>query len=222
MHVALDINPRAFLSPPRGFAVAAGQAGAQAPASGAPGKAPELADDAHGSSMAKHARASWICVQHRADDGARVRIALRRKGFTVHWPRVVIRIPRRDDVLRPLFPGYLFARPDACPWQTALEARNVIRVLGVRETGAPRLVPDSYVAELIDMAGGIDGVIPAREDLVASWRPGVTMLRITSGPWQGLSGLLWSDRGRDRVQVLLHVLGVERPVSVPRTAVREA
>jgi len=222
MHSVLDTAPLALVTKPREIAVAAGKAGAQALVSGATTNAPEHQDDASGASTANSCRASWICIQHRADDGARVRIGLRRKGFLVHWPRVVSRRPRRDDVLRPLFPGYLFARPDACPWQAALEVKSVIRVLGVRESGAPRTVPDSYVDELIEMAGGIDGVIPAREDVVAAWRPGVTVLRITSGPWQGLSGLLWSERGRERVEVLLRVLGMERPVSVPRSMVREA
>lgn len=166
------------------------------------------------------AKLSWICIQHRADDGPRVRLALRREGFEVHWPRIVVRIVRRDDTLKPLFPGYLFARPDSCAWQIAMTVPNVIRVLGVRERGDPIQVPDAYVQDLIARAGAIDAAIPAAEDVVAAWRPGVTVLRITAGPWSGLSGLLYHDRGRERVDVLLQVLGVARPVSIRRDHVQ--
>jgi len=165
--------------------------------------------------------ASWVCVQHRADCGSRVRTYLWRNGIVVHWPRFVERIARRDDVLRPLFPGYMFAKPGNISWQHILDVPNVIRVLGVKETGEPYWVPDAYVDNLIEMAGGIDSSIPPLEDVVSSWRPGKTTVRITDGPWRGLSGLLWEDRGKDRVKVLLCVLGAARPVSVPRSSVVE-
>ncbi len=163
--------------------------------------------------------ARWVVVRHRADDGGNVRFNVRRAGFDVHWPRLWERRPRRDDVARPLFGGYMFARLDAGQsWGPILRVRNVLGVLSGGD-GAPIPVPDGTVEKLIERAGGaIDGIINTLPDAThARMMPG-TRLAVLSGPFTELEAVLTKDAGA-RVQVLLQILGGDRIVQLPRDAV---
>jgi hypothetical protein len=159
--------------------------------------------------------APWLCVEHRADSGAHVRLDLRRLGYEVHWPRETVRIRGRDDVLRPYFPGYLFALPAAinCSWHAVKErAQHVVQILGLREHGRPAHPPAGFVLGLIDLAGGaIDGVIPAPEDAIAALRPGDPVK--VRGAYDGVDLVFHAERGK-RIELMLTILGVPRVVSV--------
>lgn len=182
---------------------------------------PETAQAVPGRS---HAR-PWFCIQHRADAGFRVRLDLRREGCEVHWPRTVERPPGRDDVLRPLFPGYLFARPPAgLPLASLRDLPNVHGPVGV---GRCPTQCDRLVASLIARAGGaIDGVIDETPDgraeaILRRFKPD-DAVDVTLPLWGRLRGLMRSDKGGARVQVLLEFLGGARLVSVPRDQVSGA
>jgi transcription antitermination factor NusG len=160
--------------------------------------------------------APWICVEHRADAGARVRLDLRRLGFEVHWPREVVRVRGRDDVLRPFFPGYLFALPAAtnASWHAVRERGQMgVFIVGTRETARPAHPPAGFVLGMIQQAGGaLDGVIPAAEDAIAALRPG-DPVTLRGGAFEGADAVFRADRGK-RVRVLLTILGVEREVEM--------
>lgn len=165
------------------------------------------------------ARRVWIVIHHRADDGARVRAGIRDTGWTVFWPRMIIRAPKRDDVLKPWFPGYMFAtRPPGGPTYGAImRLPNVVTVLGVRECGSPSPAPAAMVEALIARAGGIDpGLIDMTPDRTIP--PGAPV-RITTGPLAGFHGLYHSDAGQDRVRVLLTLMGRDVLHTAPRDAV---
>lgn len=159
--------------------------------------------------------APWLCIEHRADSGARVRLELRRLGFEVHWPREVQRIRGRDDVLRPYFPGYLFALPAAtnAAWHDIHERRQLgLFIVGLREHGRPAHPPAGFVLALIERAGGaIDGVIPAMEDAIAEMRPG-DPVRVLDA-YEGADLVFHAERGK-RIELMLTILGVPRVVSV--------
>lgn len=158
-------------------------------------------------SLREPAQRLWIVIHHRADDGARVRAGIRDAGWVVFWPRMIIRVPKRDDQLKPWFPGYMFAaRPlGAGSYGAILRVQNVVTILGVREFGSPTPAPTAMVEALISQAGGIDpGFIDMTPDRTIA--PGASV-RITSGPLAGFQGLYHSDAGADRVKVLLTMMG---------------
>lgn len=172
---------------------------------------------------------TWYCVQHRAGFGAQTKCALRRAGFEVHWPREVIRPFRRDDVLRPLFPGYLFAQVAAGRrWGAILSVSYVLGIVGIRDRGTPCVVPDKIVEALIACAGAIDLAIDNTpeakmeralgHDVSSDLMPG-GRVRILAPGFEGLEGVLCEDRGDERVRVLLEILGGSREVAVPRSMV---
>lgn len=172
-----------------------------------------------GSRSATH----WLCVQHHSGFGPQVRFGLRAAGFEVHWPRFVDRIPRKDDVLRPLFPGYMFAGFEPGQrWNEILQVARVVGLVGMREFGRPTSVPQRIVERLISRAGAIDLPIdetPEARSLRSRQRIDSGKVRICDGPFEGFEGLLRQDNGEARVRVLLEILGAEREVAISRSMV---
>ncbi|MBS7810524.1 transcription termination/antitermination NusG family protein [Roseococcus pinisoli] len=176
--------------------------------------------------------ARWYCIQHRPMEGARARLAIRREGFDVHWPRVIVRGFRRDDVLEPLFPGYLFVLFDVRRggWGAIRKKGNhVDAILGVRELGAPIPMPVGVVEGLIDRArGAIGGAIdgtgdPEGEGALAErpiiLEPGAPISFLDKALF-AQPALLKADRGGERVKVLMTFFGQEQEVSVQRRALQ--
>lgn len=169
--------------------------------------------------------APWLIIHHRPMEGARARIGLRRLGFDVHWPREVVRTRWHDDVLKPYLPGYMFAlmeRGRASWSDLPMKVPQVLSVVGVREFGKPAHPPRGFVRGLIARCGdAIDGIIPAREDVeverIARCYQQGDVVRISAGPMEGLEAVVSADRG-DRVVVMLRLLGIERPVALPKGA----
>lgn len=169
--------------------------------------------------------ATWYVVVHRANDGPRVRHRIRSlelpdgAAFDVHWPRFIERRPKKDDVIRPLYPGYLFARvPTRASWGAIVrDVPNVFRLLS-DDRGQPIPVPDALVQRHIDRAGGaMDGLIDETPESVARYRA-KQPLGVVSGPFEGWGGVCHLDDG-ERVKMFLEMLGGPRLVTLPRDAV---
>lgn len=222
--MALDDMAEDRASVAREHEIAAGQAGARLLSAGSAGPASHRSQPGSVLPQWQNPAASWIVIHHRADDGARVRLGVRRMGFEVHWPRRIHRQPRRDDIIRPVFPGYLFALPErpSASWHLVKEkVANVVGVVGVRETGAPVHPPRGFVRRLIiDAGGAIDGVIAPDEDreLLGPTFDEGEEVQLTGTAFAGLRAVYRAEAD-DRVEVLLQVLGVLRAVKVPRGVV---
>lgn len=109
-------------------------------------------------------------------------------------------------MLRPLFPRYLFVAldPDRDPWQAVRGTIGVSALVMAGERPCP--VPAGVVEALaaaVDGAGGFD----FRKRLV----PG-TQVRFLTGPFADRLGRLVTMDDRERVGVLLEILGGERLV----------
>jgi transcriptional antiterminator RfaH len=186
--------------------------------------APAAPDEAQAPPVRKHSE-RWYVILHKPFEGFRARNAIRRLGFEAHWPRIIDRKPRRNDVILPLFPCYLFARFDVTKggWGAIADAAAVTAIIGVREFGAPTGMPVGAVERLIAQAGAIDLPIDPTGDLDEVLPPlkegsDVELLDVR---FMGAKGLLKESRGGERVKVLLNILGAERLVEVPRELVRK-
>ena len=115
----------------------------------------------------------------------------------------------------PLFPRYGFVRFDIneMAWGRITEADGVIDV--VRSNAVPRCVPDARIDELrlaINM-GLLDRTVPPKVGV---------QVESTEGPLTGFIGKILRARAGDRVDVLFNILGAERVVTTPLSALREA
>lgn len=166
---------------------------------------------------------SWYVVytQPRSED--RAAWHLQNQGFNCFLPRFLktrSHARKKDTVLEPLFPRYLFVKFDAdiSRWRSINGSRGVVSLLtdGVR----PLPVPDSFVERLRTECDetGITSL-----DRIGVFAKG-SCVRVTSGPFVGQVGEVADvlDKGIDRVRVLLRLLGVETCMQVPAHALETA
>ncbi len=165
----------------------------------------------------------WYVVhtQPRAEEKACWHLA--NQGFECFLPRVagIKRHARRvRPVLAPLFPRYLFARfdLDATRWRAINGTRGVV---GLLTSGAhPLAVPPGAVESLL-VKSDSRGTVPLAA--IGVFTKGHNV-RIKSGTFAGQTGLITEilPEGRDRVRILLTLLGAQTELQVPSYAVEAA
>lgn len=132
---------------------------------------------------------------------------LERQDFIAYCPMIRRRCSharRVSDVLRPMFPGYVFVKVGLQRW------RPLSSTIGVRSVvccgDGPALIDDGFVQSL--RAREIDGVISKPE---APFQVG-QQVKLAGGAFDGLVATIIDMHERDRLTVLMDLLN--RPVKV--------
>jgi transcriptional antiterminator RfaH len=156
----------------------------------------------------------WAAAQLQAQRTGIAQVCLRQAGYEIYVPR--LREPRtahgRKVTRTPLlFPGYLFVWIEL-QWHAARWSPGVVRL--VMNGAGPAAVPEGVIADLKgrETGGLIDLPQPPK------FRTG-DRLRVTSGPFAGHVGLYAGMRPRERVEVLLAILGGSQRVTLAVDAV---
>ncbi len=130
---------------------------------------------------------------------------LARQGFEAYCPSVAITKRRKSQlvsVIEPYFPRYIFLNFDleSDNWAPLRSTRGVASL--VKFGGEPQQVPDSLIAALQENENSdhLQMVTPK------TWVQGDSV-EIEQGPFAGYRCLFESERGADRVAVLLNVVG---------------
>ncbi len=159
----------------------------------------------------------WFVAHTQARGEERAAGNLERQGFTVFVPRYRRRrrhARRVDTVRAALFPGYVFISFDA----DRTRWRSINGTFGVRHLVCQGNRP-------VPLADGIVEEIKAREDEDGLVRLDPTpfakgqRLRIVDGPFYDTAGLFAELADRERVVILLNLLGRQLRVPVPLHAV---
>ena len=156
---------------------------------------------------------AWLCLQAQPKHEHIAAGHLRRmEEVEVFLPRIRFKRATRQGavwVTEALFPGYLFARFD---WQVS--RRQVEYASGVRDIvhfgDYMPAIPDVVIGELREIFGATE-----LRTLSGELIPG-DCVQITEGALRGLRGVV--DRimpGRERVAVLMELLGRETAVELP-------
>lgn len=140
-----------------------------------------------------------------------------RQDFDIYCPRELKRIRharRVQDVLRPLFPGYIFAKvaPDLTMWRPILSTYGV-RAL-VRFGDRPAFLDHGFVAGL--RAREVDGVISKP---TSPYRVGQEV-RLSGGPFDGLIATIIEMGDKDRLVLLTSLLNQNVRLKVTSANVR--
>jgi transcriptional antiterminator RfaH len=144
---------------------------------------------------------------------------LRLNGFEVYVPRVkekrLLR-GRKVSVAVALFQGYGFVRIEQ-QFHVVRKTPGVIDL--VMNLERPAKVPDEEIDKLRARERHGVVVLPPKPPPLPDFAPG-DRLRVRVGPFVGFSGIYQGQAPRDRVLVLLAMLGGQRAVELPRDGVR--
>ena len=149
---------------------------------------------------------SWYAVLTRPQAESTALANLLRQGYEAYLPQCRVQVSharRREIVLRPLFPRYLFAGLDQAvqPWRPI---RSTLGVAGLVQFGdEPASVPENIIRSLREReeAGAFDRISPHQSLRVGD------LVQVTEGAFEDMVGRLVELRDQDRVIVLLDFLG---------------
>lgn len=184
---------------------------------------------------------AWFVIQTRAGQERAVSRAVEKLEIEVFYPTFKRSISvgrRREDVIRPLFPLYLFAAFEIAErevWGEILRTVNVQTILGVgrfsvtpgarpeeyaRHTQTPPIPVPDYVITALKQAAILGGGHIPIMDMQSEPLPRLVprqVVRVIEGPFDGFRGLVDQDQKR-RVWVLLDIMGKQRRTLIPREA----
>ena len=159
----------------------------------------------------------WYVAQTQVHAEERARANLERQGFHTYLPsyRRERRHARRREVVRaPLFPGYVFVQLDldSAPWR-AINGTLGINYL-ICHGEHPAALPEGTVENLAARENEEGLIVPQPQ----AFQKGET-LRIVSGALADCWGLFDKMADRDRVILLLDLLGRKVRVQAPLDSV---
>jgi len=117
--------------------------------------------------------------------------------------------------IKPLFPNYLFANFDPqLHYYKVKWARGVGLILGNREGPIP--ISAKVVQAILDRIGR-DNLVELEDQMKKG-----DFVQVTSGPLKDLIGIFERRMsGKDRVTILLNLIGVDVPVQISRYQIRK-
>jgi transcriptional antiterminator RfaH len=149
---------------------------------------------------------AWYAVYTKAQRETVAEENLQRQGFETYLPWITHPRRRRGkwlDVTEPLFPRYLFTRLDPAG-QDIGPMRSTFGVTRLVTFGDQlRAVPEALIESLRNAADSASGQYCPDRPL---FQPGDHVV-VLSGPFEGLNGLFQTTSGKDRVAILLDILG---------------
>ena len=156
----------------------------------------------------------WYVVQAKPRQADRAENNLVRQGYSVYHPKVQVehvRRGRRCLVEESLFPNYLFIRLHRWldNWYPLRSTRGVSRLLSFG--GEPLAVADDLIESIRCRASQV-AIAPILN-------PG-DRIQIVDGPFSGVEAIFETQRGEDRVRLLIEILHRQVAVTVPVESIR--
>jgi transcriptional antiterminator RfaH len=157
----------------------------------------------------------WACARLESRREAVAQHFLRLNGYEVYIPQVReqrLRRRRRIEVVSPLFPAYGFIAIEG-QWHSARWSIGVLAM--IMDGEAPAKVPDQVIDEI--RAREVRGAIELPQ--LPGAPPGMKVgerVRVLGRPFTGLGGLYHGMSGRQRIEILLSILGGQQRVTLPK------
>jgi len=154
---------------------------------------------------------AWYVIQAKPRNEFAARDNLERQGYSTYLP--IVSQPRRRNnrrihITEPLFPRYLFIQLNKSTdnWSPI---RSTIGVAKLVSFGfVPAKVPDELISMLQEREN-TDGL----HEITTEFKSG-EKIRIEDGPMTGYEGVFLAQTSKERVIVLLEILGRESQIKV--------
>lgn len=161
----------------------------------------------------------WYAVQTQPNAEAKAAFNLDRQDFQVYCPRYLKQrrhARRADTIARAVFPGYVFVGLDieTMRWRSIQSTFGVRRLISFGEMPTP--VPTGIV-ESLQARENDAGLIVLGRDI--EFKPGQS-IQIVNGPFAEHDALFECMDDKERVTLLLNLMGRQVRMRVPLEAVR--
>ena len=156
---------------------------------------------------------AWYVVATKPRQEVVAQKHLQRQGYATLLPTLRLRKRQRgkwQEVTEPTFPGYVFVglelgRDDMAPIRSTQGCRDLVR-FGQQ----PAVVHEDIIKAL---KLGHSAQEASADKVKEPFSPG-DLVRIEDGPFQGLNAIYCMNKGADRVQVLITLLGRSQHINI--------
>lgn len=164
---------------------------------------------------------AWYAIRIKPHKEELARANYHNQGLVVYLPQMRCRVRharRVKEVLRPVFPGYLFLEldPECCDWTAVSSTRGVLGPVRFGDHYPP--VPD-WVIESLRAKEDEQRLITPGSFHRPHLQPGCEVEVEMDGP-EPVKGFFCNFNGRDNVEVLLDLLQRQVRAKVPLDRVR--
>ena len=159
---------------------------------------------------------SWYVIRTKSGRELQAQEHLQRQDYPTYLPRILTRVRRfgrRVQTATPLFPQYLFLNLEVGVKDLA-PVKSTQGVAGIVRFGEEYAVVHATVISTLRAQEDAAGFRPERSLLTPQCK-----VRITGGAFFGLEGIYLNESPRDRVTVLLNLLGRETALKIPERLV---
>lgn len=148
---------------------------------------------------------AWFIAQLKPNGFVRAKLNLERQGFRTFMPlrETTVRQGRTvRDVLRPLFPGYIFVEfsPKVTQWRGINNTFGVLSLISGR-IDAPTSVPPDLMKALLAGCDETNKLLPPEVFLAGR------SVRVLSGPFKDFLAKVQQTSDDERVRLLLDLMG---------------
>lgn len=157
----------------------------------------------------------WLVVQSQPRRELWAAENIERLGFEWYFPKIQISVGRgslKTLRLEALFPRHLFVRSDNGQWRQLTGCWGVAGVIMFGDQ--PGLMPAKEIQRLRSLEDRDGNVVLPNEEQLARFKAGDTV-RINNGHLSGFNGIYQGAAPKDRVKVLLDLLGRKTTVLLP-------
>ena len=163
---------------------------------------------------------NWYVAQLKPNGLERAISNLNRQNFDTFMPmrRKTVRHARQiKEVLRPIFPGYIFVRfsSKSSDWRKINSTQGVVRLVSFRAE-KPAAVPEGLMIELMKRCNEQAELRPL-DDLQAG-----EAVKMVSGSFAEFVGEIEALMAADRLRILFDFMGQKTRLDVPRGYVERA
>jgi len=162
---------------------------------------------------AKSPDTDWYIAQLKPNGLKTAVRNLAQQGYETFVPLLETTVQRRGIFTlqqKPLFAGYIFIRvaPEAAHWRTVNSTYGVSRIVQFDRDGAPRAIPALLMRALKSRCSAAGVLHPVADFAVGD------SVRIIQGPFAEFVATISRLSSKERVWVLMDVLGRETEVAV--------
>lgn len=157
----------------------------------------------------------WFALYTRSRHEKRVDTALAERGFDVYLPLVPRERQwhdRKKVVLFPLFPSYVFVRVSADAVSRTLRTPGVSAVVSFGDR--PVAIPEAEIASVRRLCRTLSGSEGRETATPVSSPASGERVRVESGPFEGIEGIVLERRGDDRALIQIGVRAIRQAVKV--------
>jgi len=151
----------------------------------------------------------WYVVATKSGEETVAKLNLENQGYPVFLPKLSLKKRRQGrwkDVKEALFPGYLFVSL-ALGFDDPAPIRSTLGCIGLVSFGRVYTPVPRQLIETLQAAEAVTN------NVEAPFKPG-DKVHFVVGPFAGVEAIFDMERGGDRAQVLLHLLGKVQQLTV--------